>query len=153
MRFYVVLVALAALWFYHLKQVHVDISTILWSMSLALVGLALCNPRSEMEKVADTPMGVYLWCHYPLIRVLYGWGQCVGLAFVYSTTIFTIFCIHWWYVFFYVGGVLAAKLISFIINIPIACMCVRRLQLYGALRMRRLIGTLLIAVGIILCII
>ena len=132
-------------------QASVVISTILWAMSLALVGLALCNPQSETEKMADTPMGVHLWCHYPRIRLLYGWGQCAGLAFVLGTAVHMIFLVHWWYVLIIAAALPVAKILAGIINIPIEYAYDRALSLYGALRFRRIIGTLLFLLAIILC--
>lgn len=66
--------------------------------------------------------------------------------------LYLTFAEHWWYVLVYLGGVIIAKLFAFILQIPIALIFSKQIQghMYGGLIYNRLIGTVLIILGLIL---
>lgn len=127
-----------------------DITTILWTTFISLVGLQLCVPDGDVEKMAD--QNPSFWCGNPLLRIIYGLFQLLGVVYVIGFALYLTFADHWWYILVYLGGVILAKLVSFLLQIPIALMLSKQIQgqMYGGLIYKRLIGTLLIVLGMIL---
>lgn len=127
-----------------------DITTILWTTFISLVGLQLCVPDGDVEKMAD--QNPSFWCGNPLLRIIYGLFQLLGVVYVIGFALYLTFADHWWYILVYLGGVILAKLVSFFLQIPIAMMLSKQIQgqMYGGLIYKRLIGTLLIVLGMIL---
>lgn len=127
-----------------------DITTILWTTFISLVGLQLCVPDGDIEKMAD--QNPSFWCGNPLLRIIYGLFQFLGVVYVIGFALYLTFADHWWYILVYLGGVILAKLVSFLLQIPIAMMLSKQIQgqMYGGLIYKRLIGTLLIVLGMIL---
>lgn len=128
-----------------------DITTILWTSLVSLVGLQLCLPDGEVEKMADqTPV---FWCPNPFLRMIYGLFQLAGVIFVGGFALYLTFTEHWWYILIYIAGVLVAKLGALLAQIPIALIFSKLIErsMYGGLSIRRLFGTLMIALGIVLC--
>jgi len=128
-----------------------DITTILWTTFISLVGLQLCLPDGEAEKMADqTPM---FWCPNPFLRMIYGLFQLAGVIFVGGFALYLTFTEHWWYILVYIAGVYVAKLFALLTQIPIALIFSKLIDrtMYGGLSTKRLFGTLMIAMGIVLC--
>lgn len=128
-----------------------DVTTILWTTFISLAGLQLCLPDGEGEKMADhTPM---FWCPNPFLRMLYGLFQLVGVIFVIGFALYLTFTAHWWYILIYIVCVLLAKLVALLLQIPIALAFSKEIEgtMYGGLIAKRLLGTLMIILGIILC--
>ncbi|MCM1293358.1 MAG: hypothetical protein NC111_05895 [Bacteroides sp.] len=128
-----------------------DISTILWTTFISLVGLQFCLPDGDGEKMADqTPM---FWCPNPFFRIIYGLFQLVGVIFVIGFALYLTFTEHWWYILIYLAGVLLAKFAALLMQIPIALIFSKQIEraMYGGLIAKRICGTLMIALGIVLC--
>lgn len=128
-----------------------DLTTILWTSFISLVGLQLCIPDGDVEKMADqTPM---FWCQNPFLRMLYGLFQLVGVIFVIGFALYLTFTEHWWYILIYLAGVILAKLTALLLQIPIALIFSKQIEgaMYGGLIAKRLFGTLMIITGIVLC--
>lgn len=127
-----------------------ETTTILWTTFISLVGLQLCVPDGDTEKMADHNPN--FWCGNPLLRIIYGLFQLLGVVFVIGFALYLIFAEHWWYILVYLGGVIIAKLVTFLLQIPIALMFSKQIQghMYGGLISKRLIGTVLIILGLIL---
>lgn len=128
-----------------------DITTILWTTFISLVGLQLCLPDGEVEKMADqTPV---FWCSNPFLRMIYGLFQLAGVICVIGFALYLTFTEHWLYILVYIAGVLLAKFAALLMQIPIALMFSKQIgrAMYGGLSTKRLFGTLMIALGIVLC--
>lgn len=127
-----------------------DITTILWTTFISLVGLQLCVSDGDNEKIAD--QYPRFWCPNPILRIIYGLFQFLGAAFVLGFALYLTFAEHWWYILVYLGGAIVAKLVSFLLQIPIALILSKQIQgiMYGGLIYKRLIGTILIILGMIL---
>ena len=127
-----------------------EIITILWTTFISLVGLQLCVPDGDVEKMAD--QNPSFWCGNPLLRIIYGLFQLLGVVFVLGFALYLTFAEYWWYILVYLGGVIIAKLVAFLLQIPIALMFSTQIQgnMYGGLIYKRLIGTVLIILGMIL---
>lgn len=130
-----------------------DVTTILYTTFISLVGLQLCVPDGDGEKMADkTPM---YWCPNPFMRIIYGALQLLGVIFVLVFALYLTFTEDWWYILVYLGGVILSKILSFILQISIALIFSKQIErlMYGGLIYKRLFGTLLIALGIVLMVI
>lgn len=127
-----------------------ETTTILWTTFISLVGLQLCVPDGDTEKMADHNPS--FWCGNPLLRIIYGLFQLLGVVFVIGFALYLTFAEHWWYILVYLGGVIMAKLFAFILQIPIALIFSKQIQghMYGGLIYKRLTGTVLIILGLIL---
>ncbi len=127
-----------------------DITTILWTTFISLVGLQLCVPDGDIEKMADK--NPIFWCDNHSLRVIYGLLQLLGVAFVLGFTLYLSFAAHWWYILVYLGGVMLAKVCAFLLQIPIALIFSKQIArlMNGGLVYKRLIGSVLIVLGIIL---
>lgn len=127
-----------------------EITTILWTTFISLVGLQLCVPDGDTEKMAD--QNPSFWCGNPLLRIIYGLFQLLGVVFVLGFALYLTFAEHWWYIIVYLGGAIIAKLVAFLLQIPIVLMFSKQIQghMYGGLISKRLTGTALIILGLIL---
>lgn len=126
------------------------IATILWTTFISLVGLQLCLPDGDLEKLAD--QNPRFWCPNPLLRIIYGLFQLIGVVFVLGFVVYLTFTAHWWYSLVYLGGLIIAKLVSIILQIPIAFIFSKQIEriMYGGLIYKRIIGTILIILGMII---
>lgn len=124
----------------------------LLTIFVVLVGLSLCR-LEESEKLADS-IDMLWWCHSPLINILYGLIQLIGVVFVIGFVIYLI-CVHWWYILVVVGASLLAgigHIVSLLIFLPIMLIWKHfDWGEYWELRARRFIGTLMIIAGVVLC--
>lgn len=125
-----------------------DVTTILVSTAVSFVGLQLCTPDGEVEKMADSLLPNF-WCANPFLRLLYGLFQLLGVIFVLGFAIYLTFTEHWWYFLIYLGGAILAKIVSFLLQIPIALIFSKQIEkdMYGGMKFKRLIGSLLIILG------
>lgn len=73
-----------------------EVSLILWTSFLSLVGLQLCipeNPNGRFEAEFNER-----WCtHSPLLRMFYGLSNILGALFVLGMVGYLTFTEHWWY--------------------------------------------------------
>lgn len=130
-----------------------ETTTILCTTFISLVGLQLCVTDGDVEKLAD--QNPSFWCPNSFLRVAFGLFQLLGAAFVLGFALYLSFTEHWWYILVYLVGVIIAKLFAFLLQIPIALMFSKQIQghMYGSLIYKRLIGTVLILLGMILLIV
>ena len=110
-----------------------DISFLLISSAISLVGLHMCLPSSEVEKMTER-----YWAQSRLLRVIYGLFQLVGVVFVLVVMGYLTFKVHWWYILVYIGGVFAAKFIALLLQF-----------FFHSLFSRRIAGTILIIISIV----
>lgn len=130
-----------------------DISLILLTTFIALVGLQLCVPDGEGEKMADK--FPHFWCENPWLRMGYGLMQLIGVVFVLGMALFLTFTENWWYILVYLCGVIVAKFVALLIQVPIGLLCGNMIEqhMYGGLRIKRLVGTILIVSSLVMCLI
>ena len=128
-----------------------DVTTVLWTTFISLVGLQLCLPDGDGEKMADQT--AMFWCPNPFLRIVYGLFQLVGVIFVIGFALYLTFTEHWWYILIYLTGVLLAKLVALLMQIPIVLIFSKQIEraMYGGLIAKRFFGTLIIILGIVLC--
>lgn len=125
-----------------------DITTILYTTFISLVGLQICAPDGDVEKMADkTPA---FWCPNPFLRIIYGLLQLLGVLFVLGLALYLTFSTHWWYILVYIGGMILGKIVAFILQIPMALLFSKQIEgtMYGGLIAKRIFGSLLIVTGI-----
>ena len=125
-----------------------DITTILYTTFISLVGLQICVPDGDDEKMADkTPD---FWCPNPFLRIIYGLLQLLGVLFVLGLALYLTFSTHWWYILVYIGGMILGKIVAFILQIPMALLFSKQIEgtMYGGLIAKRIFGSLLIVTGI-----
>ena len=129
-----------------------DITVLLWTSFISLIGLNFCEPEEADKRLLSIPVP---WCRNPFMRFLYGVIQLLGLLFVWGTAIYLTFTVHWWYILIYLAGGLIAKLISLILIIPLAATNMDEWfsdVMFGELKARRLVGSVIVVVGILLCV-
>lgn len=126
-------------------------TTILWTTFITLVGLQLCLPNGDGEKMAERYPK--FWCPNPCLRIFYGLFQLIGVFFVLGFVLYLTFKVHWWYFLIYIGGLILARLIALLMQIPIAAIFSKQIRysMFGSLVIRRIVGTIMIVAGIILC--
>ena len=127
-----------------------DITTILYTTFISLVGLQMCVPDGDGEKMADNMP--YFWCPNPFLRIIYGLLQLLGVLFVLGLALYLTFGAHWWYILVYLGGVILGKIAAFLLQIPLALHFSKQIEsaIYGGLIAKRILGSILIIAGIIL---
>lgn len=127
-----------------------ETSVILLTCFIALVGLKMCDvDNGTVEDFADKP-GVFSWCRSPILKMLYGIMQLIGCVFVLGLMLYLTFTEHWWYIFVYIGGLIVAMFLSFILRIlliPIVKMF--SYDMFRELQVRRFVGTILIVIGVL----
>lgn len=126
-----------------------DITTILWTTAVSLVGLQLCLPDSKVDEINDRfPR---FWCPNPLLRIFYGLSNLCGVIFVLGFAIYLSITQHWWYIFAYLGAAAISNLIVVsLLKTILALMYINRSS-DNSLFIRRMMGSLLIVTGIVLC--
>lgn len=128
-----------------------EISIVLLTCFIALVGLKMCDiEKGTVEDFADKP-GFCPWCPSPILKILYGLMQLIGVVFVLGLMLYLTFTEHWWYILVYIGGLVAAIILSFILRIlliPIVKMF--SYDMFRELQVRRFVGTILIIIGLVL---
>lgn len=128
-----------------------DISLILWTSSLALVGLQLCEPENPNGRFEAKLIEKY-WTHNPLLRIFYGLSNILGVIFVLGTVGYLTFTEHWWYLGVYVGGLILAKLIAFLLRLllyPLYRLS-NDFSSFAEIKVQRVVGSLMVLVGIVL---
>ena len=128
-----------------------DISLILWTSSLALVGLQLCEPENHNGRFGAKFNEKY-WTQNPLLRIFYGLSNILGVIFVLGMVGYLTFTEHWWYLGVYVGGLILAKLIAFFLRLllyPLYRLS-NEFFTFAEIKVQRIVGSLMILVGIVL---
>jgi hypothetical protein len=128
-----------------------DVSLILWTSSLALVGLQLCDPENSNGRFGAKFNEKY-WTHNPLLRIFYGLSNILGAIFVLGMVGYLTFTEHWWYLGVYVGGLILAKFIAFLLRLllyPLYRLS-NDFSTFREIKVQRIVGSLMVLVGIVL---
>jgi|GEM_PF-2847457 len=128
-----------------------DVSLILWTSSLALVGLQLCEPENHNGRFGAKFNEKY-WTHNPLLRIFYDLSNILGVIFVLGMVGYLTFTEHWWYLGVYVGGLILAKFIAFLLRLllyPLYRLS-NDFSTFAAIKVQRIVGSLMVLVGIVL---
>ncbi|MBQ6649289.1 MAG: hypothetical protein IJM66_10650 [Muribaculaceae bacterium] len=116
---------------------NIDPTIILISTSISLIGLQICLPKDDVEKLDEVT-----WTKSPLLKIIYGIIQLVGVVFVLGGFGYLTFFEHWWYLLVYFGAFAIARLMATISN-----------ALIESFFARRIIGTIIILCGILFLVI
>jgi len=128
-----------------------DVSLVLWTSFLALVGLQLCVPENPNGRF-EAEFNERWWTHNPLLRIFYGLSNILGVLFVLGLVGYLTFTEHWWYIGVYVGGLILAKLIAFLLRLflyPFYRFS-NDIPSFAHIKVQRIAGSLMILVGIAL---
>ena len=128
-----------------------DVSLILWTSSLALVGLQLCEPENHNGRFGAKFNEKY-WTYNPLLRIFYDLSNILGVIFVLGMVGYLTFTEHWWYLGVYVGGLILAKFIAFLLRLllyPLYRLS-NDFSTFAAIKVQRIVGSLMVLVGIVL---
>ena len=130
-----------------------ETSVILLLSFITLVGLQLCVPDGDIEKMADNASLGCPWCPSPILKMLYGIIQLIGVAFIIIMVLYMTFAKDWWYFLVYIGGVILSKIGAIIFHIPLIPLFKKYSMgvMYGGLRVKRFVGCLLVLCCIIMC--
>lgn len=130
-----------------------DVTTLLWTSFVSLVGLQLCVPDGSVEKMADTTdIMAFQWCPNPYLRIAYGLCQLLGCCFVLFAGIALTITEHWWYILVYLVGIIIAKIVSMLLIVPLVFLKIDRWFndfMFSSLQAKRLIGSIIIIFGIL----
>lgn len=131
---------------------NMDVTTLLWTSFVSLVGLQLCVPDGSVEKMADTTdIMSFQWCPNPFIRFAYGLCQLLGCCFVLFAGIALTITEHWWYVLVYLVGIIIAKIATIFVLMPLSLVDIEHWfndPFFGSLQAKRLVGSIIIILGI-----
>lgn len=128
-----------------------DVSLVIWTSFLALVGLQLCIPENPNGKF-EAELNESYWTRNPLLRIFYGLSNILGVIFVLGMVGYLTFTEHWWYLAIYIGGLIVAKLIAFLLRLllfPLYGLS-RDIRTFAEIKVQRIVGSILILAGIVL---
>lgn len=131
-----------------------DITVSLILSGIALVGLKMSDSDSgdKFSKNFDEQF----WTHSPIDRVGYGLSSLAGVVFVLGLTGYLTITEHWWYILVYIGMLIGAIMVSFLIKLALSpfhdavASAKDLLPAHGAIWLNRFIGSILIIASIIL---
>lgn len=73
-----------------------------------LTGLMLSRPNNYMIE--------RFWTSNPILRIVFGLSQLIGVALVIGSVLYFSFTEHWWYAVAYIGLMIVAKMIAYVIS-------------------------------------
>lgn len=130
-----------------------DTPFVLFTSFIALVGLQMCVPEKSNSGY-EAHINELHWTDSPLLRVIYGISNILGVLFVIGTATYLVFTEHWWYIFVYLIAIPIAKFIAFICYL---CLLVvwkknssNNLEMFDRIRKQRICGILVIITAIII---
>jgi hypothetical protein len=133
-----------------------EISIILLLSFVVLVGLEISVPDGDIEKSGDDPSWGCPWTSSPALKYFYIWSGIIGWLFVIIMAVWLSIAENWWYFLVYVAGLPLSKIAALILQIPLALVnpyfAKDPTDLFKKLRVKRIVGTLLILCSIIACI-
>lgn len=121
-----------------------DSFIILLSTFIALVGVVMCMPSGEIEKMFDESN---VWAPSPSIHLGYCLVHVLGIIFVAGLGLYLTFKVHWWYILLYPLGIFIAQAVSSIIIKLASLLSIDKCFNYGMFQAKRLIGIILIITG------
>lgn len=127
------------------------VSLVLWTSFLALVGLQLCIPENPNGKF-EADFNESFWTQNPLLRIFYGLSNILGVIFVLGMVGYLTFTEHWWYLAIYIGGLIVAKLVAFLLRLLLYPLyrLVNDIPTFAEIKVQRIVGSLMVLVGIVL---
>ena len=128
-----------------------DVSLVLWTSFLALVGLQLCVPENPNGRF-EAEFNEKYCTHNPLLRIFYGLSNILGVIFVLGMVGYLTFTEHWWYLGVYVGGLILAKLIALLLRLLLYPLyrLTNDIPTFAEIKVQRIVGSLMVLVGIVL---
>ena len=129
-----------------------EVSTVLISTFIVLVGLQLCVPETPNGKEGEFEKGVIeqFWTKNPLLRIIYGLCNILGVVFVLGFMGYLVFTEKWWYIGVYVLGLILAKFVAFILRILLIPLYKKESSIYAQVLVQRIFGIIIILIGMIL---
>ena len=125
-----------------------DTFSILTASFIVLVGLQLCVPEAPNGKFEANLIEKY-WTDNPLLRIVYGLLNIIGVIFVLGFVVYLMFSEHWWYIAVYIVGLILAKLVAFIFRL-ILTPCYKKVNsMYAQVVVQRIVGITFILLGMI----
>ena len=133
-----------------------DVSFVLLFSFTALIGLEISVPDGDLEKMGDDPMLGLSWTSSKNLKCFYILGGIIGWIFVITMAIWLSVAENWWYFLVYIACLPLSKIAAIIIQIPLAFLTSSVAKdptdLFYNLRVKRIVGTLLIMCSVIACI-
>ena len=129
-----------------------EVSTIIISSFIVLIGLQLCVPETPNGKFEADLIEKY-WTQNPLLRIVYGFLNIIGVVFVLGFLIYLTFTEHWWYIGVYIGGLILAKAFAFIFKLILMPFYKRVNSIYADVVVQRVAGVIIIIIGMLLAIV
>lgn len=132
-----------------------NLQLILWTAFTALVGLMLCVPENSNGK-PEMEMFEQFWTQNPWVRIFYGLANILGVIFVLGMVGYLTFTQHWWYIAVFIGGIIVAKIVAFILELalyPIANNVGSPSPTIAMVQVKRITGSIIIYASIILWIV
>ena len=128
-----------------------NVSLVLWTSFMALVGLQLCVPENPNGRF-EAEFNEKYWTHNPLLRIFYGLSNILGVIFVLGMVGYLTFTEHWWYLGVYVGGLILAKLIALLLRLLLYPLyrLTNDIPTFAEIKVQRIVGSLMVLVGIVL---
>lgn len=128
-----------------------DVSLILWTSFLALVGLQLCIPENPNGRF-EAEFNERWWTNNPFLRMFYGLSNILGALFVLGMAGYLTFTEHWWYIGVYIVGLIISKLLAFLLRLllyPVYNLT-NDIPTFAEIKVQRIVGSLMALTGIIL---
>ena len=123
-----------------------EVSAILISTFIVLIGLQLCIPETPNGKFESDVIEKF-WTKSPMLRIVYGFFNIIGVLFVLGFLIYLTFSEHWWYIGVYIGGLILAKIVAFILRLLLMPLYKRVNCIYAEVVVQRIAGLSLIILG------
>ena len=129
-----------------------EVSTILISSFIVLIGLQLCVPETPNGKFEADLIEKY-WTQNPMLRIVYGFLNIIGVVFVLGFLIYLTFTEHWWYIGVYIGGLILAKGLAFIFKLILMPFYKKVNSIHAEVVVQRVAGMFIIIIGMLLAIV
>ena len=132
-----------------------EVSAILISSFVVLVGLQLCVPETSNGKEGEFEKGVIeqFWTQNPLLRIVYGLCNIFGVVFVLGFVAYLVFTEHWWYIGIYILGLIIARIVAFILRIVLIPLYKKVSSIYAQVLVQRISGIIIILIGMLLVVV
>lgn len=126
-----------------------EVSAILFTSFIVLVGLQLCIP--------ETPNGKYeanliekFWTQSPSLRIVYGLSNILGVVYVLGFLVYLVFTEHWWYIGIYIAGLLLAKVAAFVLRLLLIPLYKKVSSIHAEVVVQRVVGVFIVILGMFL---
>lgn len=123
--------------------------SILTASFIVLIGLQLCIPEAPNGKF-EVDIIEKFWTDSPKLRIIYGLLNIIGVIFVLGSVAYLVFAGHWWYIGVYIGGLVLAKILAFLLRLVLFPIYKRVNSMYAQVVVQRKAGLIIIIVGMLL---